>query len=108
MYKANITAALSAIAFVTLTAPAFADRSVDLADSDEVKSCVSAVTNQLDTSNADRIRHVVTDFEQEFIGYGVTIETAVFTGGEQANYSAYCIANKHFEPLRLRVREIEG
>jgi hypothetical protein len=76
-----------------------------LAFSDEVDSCVAAVTSRLDLDRATRVRHLVSNARRTGIGYVLTIETAVFSDNSEKKYEAYCVANGSNAPLKFRIEE---
>ncbi len=75
---------------------------------DELDSCVAAVTEHLDLSDASRVRHTVVEKRRSGLGHALSIETSVFTGAAERRYSAYCVATGAGTPLKFRINEKAG
>lgn len=87
---------------------AHADRSEEIRFADELDSCVAAVTEHLDLSDANRVRHTVVEKQHSGLGYALQIETSVFANGSERRYAAYCVANGDGVPLKFRIDERVG
>jgi len=81
-------------------------RSEELPFAKEVDSCIAAVTDKLDLSEASRVRHVVTAGDRTGIGYVLTISTSVFSADSNRAYESYCVAEGSREPVKFRIDEI--
>lgn len=89
-----------------LSSTALADRT-ELKFEKEIDSCVAAVSQKIDLTNANRVRHVVTQSDRSGIGYALTIQTSVFSSGAERRYEAYCVASGTGEPVKFRIDEQE-
>ena len=87
---------------------AHADRSQEIRFAAELDSCVAAVTEHLDLSNADRVRHTVIEKQHSGLGYALRIQTSVFANGAERRYAAYCVANGSGAPLKFSIDERVG
>lgn len=74
----------------------------------EVNSCVEAVREQVDYSDAARVRHEVTAIERRTVGYTLKISTSLYGENEQAlirAYAATCVVNGDNPPLSFEMGE---
>lgn len=108
MQKATVKRGVILLAAAITTMGAQADESGETTLLDEVRSCISAVNGEIDTRNANRVRHVVSDVEIAKLGYRVEIDTTVTGDAGETRYSTDCSANRAFAPYRLNVAEVEG
>jgi hypothetical protein len=74
----------------------------------EINSCVAAVAEQANYSDAARVRHAVVDVKERTVGYKLTIETTIFS--ESANtaireYATTCVVNGNHAPMKLDISE---
>ena len=86
--------------------PAFAATDAEPRYLSELDSCVSEITSKLDTTDVNRIRHVVTDYQRSSIGYALRFETSVFTADNETHYSVYCVADGDNKPVKFRYKEV--
>lgn len=99
---------MSALLGTSLSGVALAERTETVRFADEVDSCVSAVNEHIDLSDANRVRHTVVEQKHTGIGYALSIETSVFAAGSERRFSAYCVANGSGTPLKFRIDESVG
>ena len=74
----------------------------------EVNSCVAEVREQLDYTDAARVRHDVMAIERRTVGYTLKIRTMLYdVADDQAirAYAATCIVNGDNPPLSFEIRE---
>lgn len=105
--KANSThlkLAVATLLVAGLSNAAHADRG-KLAYADEIDSCVAAVSERIDLTQANRVRHIVTQSGRNGLGYALTIETSVYSDDAQRRYQAYCVASGKSEPVKFRIDE---
>lgn len=100
--------AVSGIVLSAISLPAFADRNSDVDYLAEVDSCVAELTSRLDVTDANRVRHVVTDVRRSSLGYALQIQTSVFSSTDEAKYSVYCVANGNHAPIKFRLKELQS
>lgn len=98
--------AIGTIASFVLAVPAIALAVEDYPFMDEVNSCVAESLTRVDTSGASRVRHVVTDYRRSALGYALKIQTSIFSGDQQANYSIYCVVNGDHAPIKFRIKDL--
>lgn len=72
----------------------------------ELDVCVAALNERLDLQGVVRIRHIVTNYSTQGLGYSLTIKTRTFTDTAEKKYSAVCIANGDNRPSRLKIEEV--
>lgn len=101
---AGLKIAAATLLVTGLSATAAADRG-ELAFEKEVDSCVAAVSRHIDLTDANRVRHVVTQSDRSGIGYALTIETSVYSADTERQYEAYCVASGTGEPVKFRIDE---
>lgn len=101
--KAAIT--IGAISITALSAPAFADRNSDPAYLSEFDSCITELSNRIDVSDAERVRHVITKSKRSRLGYALKFDTSVISPAGESRYSVYCVAKGTNEPVKFRFEE---
>ena len=72
----------------------------------EMQSCLDAVNSQIETSDAERVSHVVSRYRAAKLGYTMQIDTTVNVESGDKTYRTICSANDAYNPYRLRVRAI--
>ena len=77
---------LSAAALIVLAAPASAAKNEWTGIETEINSCVAAVADHANYSDATRVRHTVVDVKERVVGYKLTIETAIFTDSSPTHH----------------------
>lgn len=108
MPKRQTAAAAAAVLSLLLAAAsgtAHAEKRAAFPYADELDSCVSAVTEYLDLSNVQRVRHTVVQEKRTGVGYALSIETSVFAGDDERRYTAYCVATGSGAPLKFTINE---
>ncbi len=100
-----LIAATFTLLFAGVSGSSFAERRAVLPFADELDSCVAAVTEHLDLSGAERVRHTVVEDRRTGIGYALSIETSVFSADSERRYSAYCVATGSGAPIKFRIDE---
>lgn len=99
---------IGALAVTAFSSPAFAERHSDPAFLEEIDSCVAELTSRIDMTNADRLRHVVTNSKRSGIGYALKFNTSVFSAEGEARYSVYCVARGDQSPVKFRFKELDS
>ena len=111
MTKRNIlmTSGLATLSLFVLGAQAVASDAI--AFNSEIHSCVDAVADHANYSDASRVQHTVVKAERAFLGYALTIDTAVFAASDDdvaiRYYATYCVANGRNKPLKFRISEVD-
>jgi hypothetical protein len=104
----NAVLALGGFLFLAATADAATVEESGVAS--EVNNCIAEVRENLDYSNADRIRHEVTAIERRTVGYTLNIETSLFDENGESPvraYAATCIVNGDNPPLSFTIARAE-
>ncbi|MEJ2129887.1 MAG: hypothetical protein P8X81_13745 [Woeseiaceae bacterium] len=105
--KAIVSLAL--VGLFILAAPAKADTVEESGVASEVNSCVTAVREHVDYTDAARVRHDVMAIERRTVGYTLKIRTMLYDDAapDQAirAYAATCIVNGNNPPLSFEMRE---
>lgn len=102
--SANLKLAVATLLITGLSTAAHADRG-KLAYADEIETCVAAVSERIDLTSANRVRHIVTQSDRNGLGYALTIETSVYADGAEKHYEAYCVASGKSQPTKFRFDE---
>jgi len=97
--------ALSTIGIIVLSAPALAERNNTPRYMAEIDSCIVELNSHIDTTAAERLRHVVTKSRRSGNRYAFNIETTVFTADGESNYSAFCVASGNSAPIAFKLKE---
>ena len=110
MTKRNklMTSGLAALSLFVLGGQASASDAI--AFNSEIQSCVDAVGVHANYSDASRVQHTVVKAERAFLGYALTIDTAVFAASDDVairSYATYCVANGRNKPLKFRISEVD-
>lgn len=103
--KRRMATVVIAVLSAAASAAALAEKGAAFPYAEELDSCVSAVTEHLDLSNVQRIRHTVIQRKRTGIGYALDIETSVFAGENERRYTAYCVATGSGAPLKFTINE---
>ena len=104
--KAAIT--IGAIAIMSFSTNAFAERNGEPAYLTEFDSCVAELTSRIDVSDAERLLHVITKSKRSRLGYALKFNTSVFTAGVESRYSVYCVAKGENAPVKFRFEELDS
>ena len=96
-----LTAAMLALLGAGISSASHAERPLRFAD--ELDTCVAAVTEHLDLTDARRVRHTVIEDKRTGIGYALNIETSVLAADAERRYSAYCVATGSDAPIKFRI-----
>lgn len=99
---------LSAAALIVLAGPASAANNEWTGIEAEINSCVAAVADHADYSDATRVRHTVVDVKERIVGYKLTIETSIFTDSADVairEYATSCVVNGNRGPIRFVISE---
>lgn len=106
--KLSLSPLAAAAALMIGATPAVLAGPGDLANADEIDSCLAAVNRHIDLTDAKRVRHVVRESDRTGIGYALTIETSVFANESERRYAAYCVASGSSDPVKFRIDEQES
>lgn len=104
--KAIVSIALAGL--YIFASPAFAATAAETGVEHEVNSCVAEVRENVDYSDATRVRHDVLAIERRTVGYTLKISTSLF--GETENdviraYATTCVVNGNNEPLSFEITD---
>jgi len=97
---------LTLIGLYVFAAPAGAATVAESGVADEVNSCVAAVRERVDYSDAIGIRHDVVAIERRTVGYTLKISTVVYGQNEGETIRAYattCVVNGDNKPLQFSI-----
>ena len=104
--KAAIT--IGAIAVMSFSTSALAERNGEPAYLTEFDSCVAELTSRIAAAGAERFRHVITKSKRSRLGYALKFNTSVFTAGVESRYSVYCVAKGENAPVKFRFEELDS
>jgi hypothetical protein len=105
----NRNKAIASIALASLylfAAEAFAATAAEAGVESEVNSCVAEVRQNLDYSDATRVRHDVLAIERRTVGYTLKISTSLFSESGSDIVRAYattCVVNGNNKPLAFEI-----
>ncbi|MGI9271548.1 MAG: hypothetical protein ACR2QT_07230 [Woeseiaceae bacterium] len=102
------TSILGAAALFVMAGPATAAQGDWSEIQSEINSCVAAVADHADYSDATHVRHAVVDVKERTVGYKLSIETSIFTdAGETAirEYATSCVVNGDYAPMKFAINE---
>jgi len=102
------TSILSAAALIVMAGSASAAQGSWSEIQTEINSCVAAVGEHANYTDATRVRHAVVDVKERTVGYKLSIETSIFNdSGETAirEYATSCIVNGNNAPMKFSINE---
>jgi len=103
-----LTAAATAITLLAFGGTANADENADITD--EVTTCIAEVAGHANYEDATLVRHLVTKQRRSRRGYVLTIDTSVFTDGDDAirEYASFCISRGANKLVKFTIDEVSA
>ena len=99
---------LSSAALVVLAGQAFAAQETWSGIDTEISSCVAAVADHANYSDATKVRHAVVAVKERTVGYKLTIETSIFNEASDVairEYATSCVVNGSNVPVQFSISE---
>ena len=109
--RQQLLAAAAATALLSIGGPALASDNGNISFEREVNSCIAEINDHANYNDATRVRHLVVEVKNTFVGYVLTIDTEVFTNSDEIavrEYASYCVAKGDDKPVRFRIDKISG
>jgi hypothetical protein len=106
--KPTVSGVLGAMAMLALAGSASAAEETWAEIQPEIESCVAAVAEHANYSDATHIRHAVVGVKERTVGYRLTIETAIYTDSNDApsrEYATSCVVNGKHAPMQFAITE---
>ena len=108
--KATIKPAisLSALVLFGLALSGNAAAHGDSRTNEQIQTCVAAIGDRADYSDAERVVHTVTRLRQRnYAELEIRVDTAVIRNGDVREYAASCVTDTLNDVVRLRVNAVE-
>jgi hypothetical protein len=99
---------LSAAALLVLAGPVSAAQGNWAEIQTEINSCVAAVADHANYSDASRVRHDIVNVKERTVGYKLTIQTSIFTENNDVairEYATSCVVNGKHAPMKFVISE---
>jgi hypothetical protein len=109
--KTAVKSILSSAALIVLAGQASAAQEAWSEIDDEINSCVVAVGDHANYSDATRVRHAVVGVKERTVGYKLTIETSLYNEGNDVairEYATSCVVNGNNIPMQFSISEIDN
>ena len=110
MMKSHKTViSLTILGLMALAGSAGAETTDASVIANEVESCVAEVRQNVDLTEATRIRHDVVAVERRIVGYEMQISTSVYGGADGdaiRAYAATCVVNGNNKPLSFAINQV--
>ena len=75
---------------------------------EQIQTCVAAIGERADYSDADRVVHTVTRLRQRnYAELEIRVDTAVYGPEDVREYAASCVTHSLGDVVRLRVHPVE-
>jgi hypothetical protein len=102
---------LSSAALIVLAAQASAAQEIWSGIDTEISTCVAAVADHANYSDATRVRHAVVGVKERTVGYKLTIETSVYDNASNVairEYATSCVVNGSNVPMQFSISETDN
>lgn len=102
---------LSSAALIILAGQASAAQETWSGIDSEISTCVAAVADHANYSDATRVRHAVVGVKERTVGYKLTIETSLYTDASDVairEYATSCVVNGSNVPMRFSISETDN
>jgi hypothetical protein len=106
--KTAVKSILSSAALIVLAGQAFAGQEMWSGIDTEISSCVAAVAERANYSDATKVRHAVVAVKERTVGYKLTIETSLYNDASELairEYATSCVVNGSNVPMHISVSE---
>lgn len=75
---------------------------------EQIQTCVAAIGERADYSDAERVVHKITRLRQRnYAELEIRVDTAVYGAGDVREYAASCVTHTLGDLVRLRVKTVE-
>lgn len=108
--KTVVKSILSSAALIVLAGQASAAPETWSGIDHEIESCVVAVADHANYSDASKVRHAVVGVKERTVGYKLTIETSLYNEDSDVairEYATSCVVNGKNVPMQFSISEIE-
>lgn len=108
--KLVVRIVLSSAALIVLAGQASAARETWSGIDAEISTCVAAVAEHANYSDATRVRHAIVGVKERTVGYKLKIETSLYSDdSKQAirEYATSCVVNGSNVPMLISVSETD-
>ena len=100
---------LGALALFGLVLGHNAAASDEYRKNEQIRTCVSAIGERADYSDADRVVHTVTRLRQRnYAELEIRVDTSVYGPEDVREYAASCVTHTLGDIVRLRVHPVEN
>jgi hypothetical protein len=109
--KTAVKSILSSAALIILAGQAFASAETWSGIDTEISSCVAAVADHANYSDAIRVRHAVVAVKERTVGYKLTIETSIYNDASDVairEYATSCVVNGSNVPMQFSISETDN
>lgn len=106
--KSAVRNILSSAALIVLAGQASAAQQVWSGIDTEISSCVAAVAEHANYSDATRVRHEVVAVKERRVGYRLTIETSLYNDASDVairEYATSCAVSGDNVPMKFTITE---
>ena len=109
--KTAVKSILSSAALMVLAGQASANQETWSGIDSEISSCVAAVADHANYSDATKVRHAVVGVKERTVGYKLTIETSLYNDASDAairEYATSCVVNGSNVPMKFSISESDN
>jgi hypothetical protein len=109
--KSAVKSILSGAALIVLAGQASATQETWSGIDTEISSCVAAVADQANYSDATKVRHAVVGVKERTVGYKLTIETSLYNDTSDIairEYATSCVVNGNNKPMKFSISETDN
>lgn len=106
-----VTKILSSAVLIVLAGQASAAQETWSGIDTEISSCVAAVADRANYSDATKVRHAVVGVKKRIVGYKLTIETSLFDEASDIairEYATSCVVNGSNVPVEFSISEVDN
>ncbi len=109
--KTAVRNILSSAALIVLAGQASATQETWTGIDSEISSCVAAVADHANYSDATKVRHAVVAVKERTVGYKLTIETSLYNDANDVairEYATSCVVNGNNVPMKFTINETDN
>jgi hypothetical protein len=106
-----IKSILSSAALIVLASQASATQETWSGIDTEITSCVAAVAEHANYSDATKVRHAIVSVKERTVGYKLTIETSLYNEASDAairEYATSCVVHGSNVPMKFTISETDN